>query len=178
VLDSRPGLCERWRRGHLRWVESACEHSARIAERKAVRLNDARARKPSTVPRTVLLLPYDPKSALRARRFVEQFVADRKLDGRPEVLCLIASELVANAVLHGTEPVELTLQYQDGEVTIEVADGDPRIDDILRAVDRAVDQTEAGGRGLRVVATLAERWGTRPLRSGKVVWATASTTLA
>ena len=93
-------------------------------------------------------------------------------------MCLIASELVANAILHGAEPVELTLQYQDGEVTIEVADGDPSIDDILLAVDQAVDRTAAGGRGLSVVAALAERWGTRPLRSGKVVWATASTTLA
>ena len=156
------------RRGYRGWVESGCEHSARIVERAAVRLDDAQARKPSTVSRTVLPLPYDLNSASRARRFVEQFVANRKLDGKADVLCLIASELVANAILHGTAPVELTLEHQDGEVTIEVADGDPSIDDILRAVDQA----EEGGRGLSIVAALAERWGTRPLRSGKVVWAT------
>jgi anti-sigma regulatory factor (Ser/Thr protein kinase) len=126
------------------------------------------------VLRTVLPLPYDVKSAFLARRFVERFIAERTLDARSGVLCLIASELVTNAILHGAEPVELSLHCQDGEVTIEVADGDPRVDNILRAID----QTDPGGRGLRVVASLADRWGTRPLQSGKTVWATKKTTHA
>jgi anti-sigma regulatory factor (Ser/Thr protein kinase) len=124
------------------------------------------------VSRTVLALPYDVKSAFLARRCVEQFVAERTLDGAAGVLCVIASELVTNAILHGAEPVELTLHCQGGEVTIEVADGDPRINNVRL---RAVDQTAPGGRGLRVVASLADRWGTRPLQSGKTVWATMQT---
>jgi anti-sigma regulatory factor (Ser/Thr protein kinase) len=121
------------------------------------------------VSRTVLRLPYDGTSARVARRFVEEFVAERTLDGGAGVLCLIASELVANAILHGAEPVDLTLQCQDGEVTIEVSDGDPRIDQVRR---RAQVQTERSGRGLRVVESLADRWGTRPSLPGKTVWAT------
>jgi anti-sigma regulatory factor (Ser/Thr protein kinase) len=128
--------------------------------------------KASAVSRTVLPLPYDGNSAFLARRFVEQFVAERALDGAAGLLCLIASELVTNAILHGAEPVELTLHCQDGEVTIEVADGDPRIDNVRL---RAGDQPDTGGRGLRVVASLADRWGTRPSRSGKTVWATTQT---
>ena len=125
--------------------------------------------------RTVLALPYDVKGAFLARRCVEQFAAEQKLDGAAGDLCVIASELVTNAILHGAEPVELTLHFQDGEVTIEVADGDPRIDNVQL---RAVDQTAPGGRGLRVVASLADRWGTRPSLSGKTVWATTQTTHA
>jgi anti-sigma regulatory factor (Ser/Thr protein kinase) len=127
------------------------------------------------VSRTVFPLPFDVGSACLARRFVERFVAERTLDSAVGVLSLIASELVTNAILHGAEPVELTLRCQDGEVTIEVADGDPRTDNVRL---RALDQTDPGGRGLRVVASLADRWGTRPSQSGKTVWATMQTTHA
>ena len=112
-------------------------------------------------------LAYDENSAFVARRFVRQFGAEHNL-GSTEVQCLIASELVTNAFLHGGEPLGLTLQYQNDELTIEVADGDPRIDDVRM---RAVDQPRPGGRGLRIVASLAKRWGARPFRSGKQVWA-------
>jgi anti-sigma regulatory factor (Ser/Thr protein kinase) len=132
-------------------------------------------KKASSVSRTVLPLPYDVNGAFLARRCVEQFVAERTLDGVAGDLCLIASELVTNAIRHGAEPIELTLHCQDGEVTIEVADGDPRINNVRV---RAGDQLDLGGRGLRVVASLADRWGTRPSLSGKTVWATTQTTHA
>jgi hypothetical protein len=41
-----------------------------------------------------------------------------------------------------------------------------------------VDQPHPGGRGLRIVASLAKRWGTRRFRSGKKVWATTDATRA
>ena len=129
-------------------------------------------KKASAVSRTVLRLPYDATSARCARRFVEQFVSERALDGAAGDLCLIVNELVTNAIRHGAQPIELTLHCQDGEVTIEVADGDPRIDHVRL---RAESETEPGGRGLRVVASLADRWGTRPSLSGKTVWATTQT---
>ena len=129
-------------------------------------------KKASAVTRTVLRLPYDAASVFLARRCVEQFVAEWTLDGAAGDLCLIASELVTNAVRHGAEPIELTLHCQDGELTIEVADGDPRIDHVRL---RAESETELGGRGLRVVASLADRWGTRPSLPGKTVWATTQT---
>jgi anti-sigma regulatory factor (Ser/Thr protein kinase) len=117
-------------------------------------------------PRT-LPLAYDEESAFVARRFVRQFGAEHSL-GSTEVQCLIASELVTNAVLHGGEPIELRLQYQDDELTVEVADSDPRIEDVRI---RPVDEPRPGGRGLRIVASLATRWGARPFRDGKQVWA-------
>jgi anti-sigma regulatory factor (Ser/Thr protein kinase) len=122
--------------------------------------------------RRTLPLPHDGKSASVARRFVRQFGAEHDLS-ETDVECLIATELVSNAVRHGAEPVELTLQREGVEVTIEVADGDPRFDDVRI---RAVDKSRPGGRGLRIVGSLAKRWGTRPFRSGKQVWATTDAT--
>jgi len=118
---------------------------------------------------TVLNLPYDATSPQLARRFVERYAAERSLDGAPAVLSVIASELVTNAIVHGAAPVELALRYEDGAVTIEVSDGDSRTDAVQQ---RDPDRAELGGRGLGVVAFLADRWGTRSLPAGKAVWVT------
>ena len=120
---------------------------------------------------TVLSVPYESSGPRFARFCVQQFATGLGLDDAVDDLCLIASELVTNAIVHGEEPVELTLLHQHGEVTIEVADGDSRID----RVRPPADETGPGGRGLRIVETLADRWGTRPSRSGKTVWATTQT---
>ena len=125
--------------------------------------------KASAVSPNVFPLPCGVNSPLLARRYVEQFAADRALDGATGALCVIVSELVTNAIVHGAPPIELALRYEDGEVTIEVSDGDPNIENVRL---RAPGQVDPGGRGLRVIASLADRWGTRPSQSGKVVWAT------
>jgi len=48
---------------------------------------------------------------------------------------------------------------------IEVADSDLRLPRL-----RVADVDDEGGRGLYLVDALADRWGTRPLDEGKVVW--------
>ena len=123
---------------------------------------------------TVLSVPYEASGARVARRFVEQFATGLGFDGAADDLCLIVTELVTNAIVHGKEPVELTLRYEHGEVTIEVADGDSQVE----GVTPHADQVEPGGRGLRIVASLADEWGTRPSHTGKTVWATTTHTAA
>jgi anti-sigma regulatory factor (Ser/Thr protein kinase) len=123
---------------------------------------------------TELAVPYHATGPLAARRFVQQFASELKLDHAVDDLSLIVSELVTNAIAHGAAPVHLTLRYEDGETTIEVADGDPNVDNVRRRADEA----EAGGKGLHVVASLAKRWGTRPSPTGKTVWATTQTSRA
>jgi anti-sigma regulatory factor (Ser/Thr protein kinase) len=120
-----------------------------------------------------LPLPYDVKSPSLARRFVERFAADLVLDTTDFAACVIATELVTNAVLHGAEPIELTLRFDNSELTVEVTDGDPRIDAIQI---RAHEPPGSGGYGLPIIASLADRWGTTSLPSGKSVWATISQT--
>ena len=116
-------------------------------------------------------MPHDAMSPSLARRCVEQFATEQMFHGTTTSLAIVVSELVSNAVLHGAEPVELTLLFHEGEVTIEVADGGPQINTELL---RAGDPPGMGGRGLHIVASLSDRWGTRRTQTGKTVWATLS----
>ncbi|UNZ16937.1 SpoIIE family protein phosphatase [Streptomyces sp. 891-h] len=77
---------------------------------------------------------------------------------------LILSELVTNAIRYGSEPIRVRLLYQTS-LTCEVADGSSTSPHLRRAA-----ATEEGGRGLFLVAQLAERWGTRYTPHGKVMW--------
>jgi len=117
----------------------------------------------------VFAVPYDATGPLAARRFVRRFASDYTL-GDAEVLEVIASELVTNAIVHGAAPVRLSLRYEDGETTVEVADGDTDVDNVRR-----VDRAEPGRKGLHLVASLSKRWGARPSPTGKTVWATTQT---
>lgn len=108
------------------------------------------------------------ESSGRARRHAAQFVAREHLTGATETLNIIVGELVANAVMHSTAPIALDLSYRAGTVRVEVTDG--RSD--LGAVHfREVDKPTVGGRGLRILAALADEWGIVANATGKAVWA-------
>ncbi|MGK4907273.1 SpoIIE family protein phosphatase [Streptomyces sp. PHES57] len=77
---------------------------------------------------------------------------------------LILSELVTNAIRYGSEPIRARLLYERS-LTCEVSDGNSTSPHLRRAA-----ATEEGGRGLFLVAQLAERWGTRYTPHGKVMW--------
>lgn len=78
---------------------------------------------------------------------------------------LIVSELVTNAVRYGDDPVVLRL-IRDSALICEVSDGSSTAPHLRRA--RVFDE---GGRGLLLVAQMAERWGAvrrpRGRRSGR-----------
>jgi PAS domain S-box-containing protein len=83
-----------------------------------------------------------------------------------ETATLLASELVTNGLVHGKGPVELRLRLTRDRLVLEAEDGGhhmPR--------RRPATQDEEGGRGLHLVAGLADRWGARATDDGKVVWA-------
>jgi len=86
---------------------------------------------------------------------------------------LVVAELANNAVTHGRVPgrdAELRLSREDGgHVRVEVSDA--RGERLPEARDTGTE--EDGGRGLLLVAALAEEWGTapRPGAPGKTVWA-------
>ncbi|MGI5447346.1 SpoIIE family protein phosphatase [Streptomyces sp. CA-243310] len=77
---------------------------------------------------------------------------------------LIVSELVTNALRHGNPPLRLRL-IKDRTLTCEVHDTSTTSPHLRHA--HAVDE---GGRGLFIVAQLAQRWGTRHTPRGKTVW--------
>ncbi|SNX66264.1 PAS domain S-box-containing protein [Streptomyces sp. TLI_55] len=78
---------------------------------------------------------------------------------------LIVSELVTNAIRYGSAPIELRLLRGD-TLVCEVSDGNSTAPHLRRA--RTFDE---GGRGLLLVAQLADRWGSRQTPTGKTIWA-------
>ncbi|MFP1624218.1 SpoIIE family protein phosphatase [Streptomyces sp. 5K101] len=78
---------------------------------------------------------------------------------------LILSELVTNAIRYGAEPVRLRLLYDRDSLICEVTDGSSTSPHLRRAAT-----TDEGGRGLFLVAQFAQRWGTRYMARGKVIW--------
>ncbi|MFI2303585.1 ATP-binding protein [Actinacidiphila glaucinigra] len=77
---------------------------------------------------------------------------------------LIVSELVTNAIRYGSPPMRLRL-INDRMLTCEVRDTSPASPHLLHA--RTVDE---GGRGLFIIAQLADMWGTRYAEDGKTIW--------
>jgi serine phosphatase RsbU (regulator of sigma subunit)/PAS domain-containing protein len=78
---------------------------------------------------------------------------------------LIVSELVTNAVLHGEGPITLRL-IRHASLVCEVADADFSSPRLLHP--HAMDES---GRGMLVVSKVADRWGSRTTKDGKVAWA-------
>ncbi|MFD5658262.1 SpoIIE family protein phosphatase [Streptomyces hirsutus] len=77
---------------------------------------------------------------------------------------LILSELVTNAIRHGTVPIHVRL-LRDRNLICEVSDGSSTSPHLRQAAE-----TDEGGRGLFLVARYAERWGTRYTPTGKIIW--------
>jgi anti-sigma regulatory factor (Ser/Thr protein kinase) len=83
---------------------------------------------------------------------------------------VVVSELVTNAVLHGTEPITLCLAWNGQLLWIGVTDGDACVGCVTATRPSAgVDH----GRGLALTDHLARSWGTYQAHDGlgKTVWA-------
>ncbi|MCW2569463.1 MAG: hypothetical protein JWN54_3560 [Mycobacterium sp.] len=113
-----------------------------------------------------LQLGDEPDAVPRARRFTAVALATVACPGLRADAELVVSELVTNAILHGTGPVALRVAPRPDGVRVEVQDGN-------RATPvRALSNPDAmTGRGIALVESLARRWGVEPVERGKVVWA-------
>jgi anti-sigma regulatory factor (Ser/Thr protein kinase) len=78
---------------------------------------------------------------------------------------LIVSELVTNAIRYAGAPIGLRLVKDDDRLVCEVSDPSQAQPHLRRA--RTSDE---GGRGLFLVAQLADRWGSRYTAGGKTIW--------
>jgi serine phosphatase RsbU (regulator of sigma subunit) len=109
-------------------------------------------------------LPPDPEVVARARRMACEQVAVWGLDELAFSTELIVSELVTNAIRYGAPPIQLRLIRGD-TLVCEVSDASSTAPHLRRA--RTFDE---GGRGLLLVAQVAERWGSRQASTGKTIW--------
>jgi anti-sigma regulatory factor (Ser/Thr protein kinase) len=119
-----------------------------------------------------LRLPAQPSSVGVARRQVRSALGRWGLEGLGDDAGLVVSELFTNAVVHsGGDHVACLLWTAGGTLHIEVVDegrgpGGP--------LARTAADADENGRGLALVAHLAEGWGVRPPAhgTGRAVWAT------
>ena len=88
-------------------------------------------------------------------------------DGHLDLLVLLVSELVTNAVAHADPPVVLRVHVDDERTRVEVTDG---MRDV--PVVRDPPPTALGGRGVMFVDRLASSWGTceEEGEAAKAVW--------
>ncbi|MET9462390.1 SpoIIE family protein phosphatase [Streptomyces canus] len=110
-------------------------------------------------------LPSDPAVVSEARAFASDRLAAWGLEEMAFTMELVVSELVTNAIRYGQSPIQLRMILQS-TMTCEVSDASGTAPHLRRA--RTFDE---GGRGLFLVAQMAEHWGTRHNREGKVIWA-------
>ncbi|MQY34050.1 hypothetical protein SRB17_20160 [Streptomyces sp. RB17] len=110
-------------------------------------------------------LPNQPQVVTEARRKVADRLTEWALDDLADDTALVVSELVTNAVRYADGPIELRL-VRDRTLTCEVTDDSSTAPQLRRAM-----VGDEGGRGLFITAQLTERWGVRPARRGKTVWA-------
>ncbi|MGF1428054.1 ATP-binding protein [Kitasatospora sp. LaBMicrA B282] len=135
------------------------------------------ARPPSPATRERCWLPRSRRAPATARVLLRSFLS-RQQDGEHFIdkAELLVSELVTNALVHGTRAdqlIRLTLEVEDRLLRISVEDASadpPCLGSGIEAETEAVS-----GRGLLLVDRLAEKWGWGPRDGiGKLVWCTCT----
>lgn len=115
----------------------------------------------------------NPAQVGRARRLLRDRLDGWGVSGDPsDVALLLTSELLTNAILHGTPPLTLVATVTGRRVRVEVHDGDARSASRVgqRRLQLLASDSSPGGRGLTLVAALSTRWGTSSSGRGKYVW--------
>jgi anti-sigma regulatory factor (Ser/Thr protein kinase) len=111
----------------------------------------------------VVAFPTTPQAVTAARRTLVGEGLDPDLD---HTVCLLVSELVTNSVRHSGQAPEsrivLAARLHPNFARIEVRDAGPGFDPDVRH--------GASGFGLRMLDTLAARWGVDSDDSGTRVW--------
>ena len=135
------------------------------------RATTTRTGAPSGEKRTVRI-PWAPSAApLIRRELVDDLAARGVTEDVVEEAEIVVSELVANAVRHGRAladgSIRVHWKVKNNVVEVEVTDGGGP------TVPRPAPQTTwaPGGRGLRIVRSLAHEWGVVDETNGRTVWA-------
>ncbi|MFE7927964.1 SpoIIE family protein phosphatase [Streptomyces sp. NPDC057456] len=115
-------------------------------------------------------LPADPAAVAEARKTASRRLAEWGLTELSFTTELVVSELVTNAIRYATGPIRLRL-IRERTLVCEVFDGGATAPHL-----RHPRTTDEGGRGLLLVSQVTQRWGTRFLPEGKIIWAEQSLT--
>ncbi|GAA3212170.1 ATP-binding protein [Actinocorallia longicatena] len=103
-------------------------------------------------------------SVREIRDYTAEVLRDWDLDHLSGTVRQLVSELATNALRHGHGFVEVRLIRGD-RLTCEVLDSSCLLPEL-----RFPGEDAESGRGIQLVSLLADRWGCRPLPTGKAVW--------
>ena len=109
-------------------------------------------------------VPSDPSAVAEVRAAAVGKLAEWGMAEESFTTELILSELVTNAIRYASGPISVRL-IRDRALICEVSDRSSTSPHLRQAAT-----TDEGGRGLFLIAQLAERWGTRYTADGKVIW--------
>ncbi len=116
-----------------------------------------------------LELPPQRRSVGVGRHWVVRVAAEQGVTGMAnQIVELLASELLANAVLHGSGdgPIRVALECTDSLIRVSVRDSLPQ-----RPVVLHPEPAAPAGRGMAIVEAMSNRWGVEPHPAdGKTVW--------
>ncbi|WP_326690535.1 SpoIIE family protein phosphatase [Streptomyces sp. NBC_01795] len=107
----------------------------------------------------------DPAAVEPVRTAATQQLAEWGLEEAAFTTELLLSELITNAIRYGAPPIQVRL-IRNHSLFCEVSDASSTSPHLRYAAEM-----DEGGRGIFLVAQMAERWGTRHTTSGKIIWA-------
>ncbi|WP_214408397.1 ATP-binding protein [Sphaerisporangium fuscum] len=113
-------------------------------------------------------LPHDLAVVGKARKMVVERLTSWGLSDRSDDVVLVVGELLGNAISYGAPPIRISLWASSEDLCVRVTDHGA---DRPRHLDLGVEAVH--GRGLPIVAALADDFGVVPLADspGKTVWA-------
>ena len=120
----------------------------------------------STLRASADLLPV-ARSVPVARHLVLDLLRSWRAPHDHDDAALLVTELVANVVDHvaGDSVLAVEMTLSEDWLRIAVVDGSG-----VRPVVRELDSGNPRGRGMRLVAAIADQWGAEDHRGGKRVW--------
>lgn len=107
----------------------------------------------------------DLRSGATARRFMEAVLDRWACADVLDVVNLLVSELVTNAVVHGDSAAQVSVVLEPDALRVEVAD-----EGVGSVAPRDATDEETSGRGIALVEAMARRWGVEETPRGKTVW--------
>jgi anti-anti-sigma regulatory factor len=107
-------------------------------------------------------------AARRCREMITGACARWELVDLAGPACIVATELVNNVVAHAHTRMIVLLAARDAGLSVAVRDDSATEPAFTGA---PVSPTSYGGRGMLLIDSVAERWGSVHLEDGKVVWA-------
>jgi anti-sigma regulatory factor (Ser/Thr protein kinase) len=119
----------------------------------------------SSVDVAETVFPAVPESVAAARRFTRAALGRHGVGSEVvDTASLLVSELATNAIVHATSDIRLRVQVSE-DIRVEVSDASSAVPVLTTG-----GSERESGRGLALVANLADAWDWSPRERGKVVW--------